>query len=353
MAHRDHAHRLSVMAMPIQVSFPMALTVAIELRVFEIIAESGPGAQLFPSEIVAKMPTTNPNAATALDRILRILVANSLLTVQETNDGEGVRMYGLTDQSRCLVPGDDGVSLAPLVLFCLQKPTLDCFYHLGASVLEGGPTPFHRTHGMDLFEYAATDQKFRGLFHEAMRNVTVIILTEVLEGYKGFSEVKEMVDVGGGNGTSINLIVSKYPHIRAVNYDLPCVIAGAPSYPGVEHIPEDMFESVPPTETIFMRGILHNWGDDKCLKLLMNCWKALPDGGKVISVEFVIPPILGTDHVSRFTTGLDLLIMPIFIGGKERPASEYCDLAKAAGFFETKVFPISNGIAVMEFCKRL
>ncbi|XP_058109011.1 (S)-scoulerine 9-O-methyltransferase-like [Magnolia sinica] len=347
------AYPQSVITMPVLICFPMALGAAMELRVFDIIAEAGPGAHLSPSEMVAKMPTTNPNAAAALERILRILVTNSILTVQEPKDGEGPRMYGLTDQSRCLVSGEDGVSLAPLVQFGLQKPNLDSFNNLGAAVLEGGSTPFKRTHGMEVYEYAETDQKFCGIFHEAMRNIDVTFMADVFQVYKGFSEVKEMVDVGGSFGSCINLIVSKYPHIRAVNFDLPYVIARAPQYPGVEHVSGDMFESIPSTEAIFMKAILHNWDNDQCLKLLRNCWKALPDGGKVINVECVIPPILGTDHVSRFTTGLDLLMMASFNGGMERTASEYGDLAKAAGFAETKIFPLTNGRTVMEFCKRL
>jgi len=44
---------------------------------------------------------------------------------------------------------------------------------------------------------------------------------------------KELVDVGGGIGVAINIISSKHPHIQGTNYDLPHVIADAPSYPGI------------------------------------------------------------------------------------------------------------------------
>ena len=36
---------------------------AIELAVFDILAKARPGAKLSPSQIVAQMPTKNPNAA--------------------------------------------------------------------------------------------------------------------------------------------------------------------------------------------------------------------------------------------------------------------------------------------------
>lgn len=46
-----------------------------------------------------------------------------------------------------------------------------------------------------------------------------------------------------------------------------------------------MFESVPKGDAIFMKWILHNWSDDLCIKLLKNCYDAIPSDGKVIVVE--------------------------------------------------------------------
>lgn len=42
-----------------------------------------------------------------------------------------------------------------------------------------------------------------------------------------------MVDVGGGWGTNLKLIVSKYPRIKAINLDLPQVIKDAHICPGI------------------------------------------------------------------------------------------------------------------------
>ncbi|KAF6137862.1 hypothetical protein GIB67_022005 [Kingdonia uniflora] len=52
---------------------PMVLKSTIELDVLEIIAKSGPGACISPSEIASKLPTTkNPEAHVMLDRMLRL-----------------------------------------------------------------------------------------------------------------------------------------------------------------------------------------------------------------------------------------------------------------------------------------
>ncbi|CBI34619.3 unnamed protein product, partial [Vitis vinifera] len=74
----------------------------------------------------------------------------------------------------------------------------------------------------------------------------------------GFEGLKPLVDVGGGNGSILNVIVSKYPSIKGINFDLAPVIEKSPSYPGVEHVAGDMFTSVPNGDAIFMKWILHS-----------------------------------------------------------------------------------------------
>ncbi|RVW23690.1 (S)-scoulerine 9-O-methyltransferase [Vitis vinifera] len=86
------------------IAVQMALKAAMELNVFNIIANAGPNAQLSCVEIVSKIPTTNPNAAVALDRILRTLTFNSILTasLRPCKDGTTIkqeRTYGLTPKS--------------------------------------------------------------------------------------------------------------------------------------------------------------------------------------------------------------------------------------------------------------
>ncbi|KAI5009841.1 hypothetical protein ZWY2020_011978 [Hordeum vulgare] len=74
------------------------------------------------------------------------------------------------------------------------------------------------------------------------------------------------------------------------HFDLPHVISDAQPYPGVEHVGGDMFESVPSGgDAILMKWILNCFSDQECAKLLKNCYDALPDHGKVINVECILP----------------------------------------------------------------
>lgn len=99
-------------------------------------------------------------------------------------------------------------------------------------VLEGG-SPCYKAHGKHIFEFTGKDSY---LFNQAMYNHTAIIMKKVLEKYKGFESLKELVDVGGGYGANINLIVSKYPKIKGINFDLPHVVKEATPYPGRNQI---------------------------------------------------------------------------------------------------------------------
>ena len=91
---------------------------------------------------------------------------------------------------------------------------------------------FNKVHGMDMYDYMGVDSKFNDVFNNGMSSHTSVVMEKVLESYKGFEHVKKLVDVGGGLGATLNMIISKYPHLKGINYDLPHVIKNAPPYSG-------------------------------------------------------------------------------------------------------------------------
>uniref|UniRef100_A0A5B7B205 Uncharacterized protein n=1 Tax=Davidia involucrata TaxID=16924 RepID=A0A5B7B205_DAVIN len=332
----------------------MVIRAAIELNVFNIISDSGPEAQLSSAEVVSKIPTTNPNAATALDRMLRMLSAKSLLLTSTRPCPTGVeRTYGLSMEARTLVTNADGVSFAPTTLLTSERALVESLYMLKNVVLEPECSPiFQKSQGMNFFEYAAKDQRVSRVFNESMACHSKMTLDKVFRVYTGFEEVKELMDVGGGNGTSVGRIVSIYPHIHGINFDLPHVIADALKFPGVEHVAGDMFELLPNAQTILLKSVLHDWDDNQCITIFRNCWKALPANGKVIVIESAIPEESDNDAEFQNVIVMDVFMM-VVSGGKERSTAEFDDLAKAAGFAETKIFHIGQGNHVMEFIKRI
>ncbi|RRT38431.1 hypothetical protein B296_00049412, partial [Ensete ventricosum] len=177
---------------------PMTVGAAAELGIFEILVKAGPTPKLSAADIAAQMPTQNPQAAVMVDRILRLLAAYNVVrcTVETGADGRPLGKYGPAPVCKYLAKNEDGA------------------------------------YGMTAFEYYRTNARSNKVFNEAMRNHSTILTKKLLDIYRGFEGVKVLVDVGGGVGGIISMIVAKYLHIKAINFDLPHVISEAPPIAG-------------------------------------------------------------------------------------------------------------------------
>ncbi|WJX71774.1 hypothetical protein P8452_55730 [Trifolium repens] len=120
---------------------------------------------------------------------------------------------------------------------------------------------------------------------------------------------------------------------------------------GVEHIGGDMFESIPNGDAIFMKWILHDWSDERCLKLMKNCYDAIPDYGKVIVLEALLPIMPKNEAAWKSISQMDIVMMNLFPQGKERTEQEFMDLATKAGFRGIKYECCTYNFWVMEFFK--
>ncbi|RWW83155.1 hypothetical protein BHE74_00008334 [Ensete ventricosum] len=342
-AEEEEEARRFAMRLTMGCCLPLTLKVAIELELLETIVKAGPGAMLSPADIAAGLPTANPQATDMVDRILRLLAANGILgwSLEAGGvDGRPTCKYGAAPVCKYLTRNEDGVSMAALTLLVHDKITMESCYYLKDAVLEGG-IPFKKAHGITAFEHHGNDPRFNKLFNDSMRNHSTILIKQLLETYRGFDDVKVLVDVGGGTGATLHMITSRHSHVKGINFDLPHVISGAPPYPGVEHISGDMFESVPSGGD----GIIM-----KCARILENCWKALPKKGKVILVEYLLPMIPEQNSNSQGIFELDIGMM-VHTGGRERTQEELEALANEAGFVGFKATYISTYAWLIEFTK--
>ena len=110
--------------------FPMALKAAIELNLFEIIAQVGDGAYVSPSEIASQLPTQNPNAPSMIDRMLRLFASHRLLSysLRKLEDGRVERLYGLTPSARFFLKSNDGGCLASLAAIGCHRAIMEILY---------------------------------------------------------------------------------------------------------------------------------------------------------------------------------------------------------------------------------
>ena len=115
-------------------------------------------------------------------------------------------------------------------------------------------TAFFRCHGHEQFDLTGLDTDYNRLFNEGMACTARVVSRAVIEGYRdGFNKIQSLVDVGGGTGGSLSEIVRAFPHLKAINFDLPHVVSTAPPYDGITHVGGDMFVSVPSADAIYMK----------------------------------------------------------------------------------------------------
>ncbi|XP_013620197.1 PREDICTED: flavone 3'-O-methyltransferase 1-like isoform X2 [Brassica oleracea var. oleracea] len=205
------------------VLLPMVLKTALNLDLLEIMAKNS--SPMSPSEITSQLSIENPNAPVMLDRILRLLTSYSILIC---SGGDGVeRTYELGPVCKYLTKNEDGVSIAALCLMNQDEVLMQSWYHLKDAILNDG-IPFNKVHNeMTSFDYHETDHKFNMVFNNGMSNHSTITMKKILETYKGFEELTSLVDVGGGIGATLKVILSKYPNLKGINSDLLHVIKNA------------------------------------------------------------------------------------------------------------------------------
>jgi hypothetical protein len=115
-----------------------------------------------------------------------------------------------------------------------------------------------------------------------------------------------VVDIGGGGGSLIALLLRGHPSMKGGVYDLPAVIEHIKPFfhspdgqfhdlqdrvPVENLMAGDFFSHVPPSKVYTMKWCLHDWKDDEALKILRNIRKAIVAGP--VSRLVVMESILG------------------------------------------------------------
>ncbi|KAG8070554.1 hypothetical protein GUJ93_ZPchr0006g45327 [Zizania palustris] len=81
-----------------------------------------------------------------------------------------------------------------------------------------------------------------------------------------------------------------------------------------------------------VQWILLMLSDEDCVKILKNCHKALPEDGKVIIVNGILPEHPDTTPTAQDSFGLDICMLLLHSGGRQRTEKEFAKLAKDSGF---------------------
>jgi hypothetical protein len=112
----------------------------------------------------------------------------------------------------------------------------------------------------------------------------------------------------------------------------------------IEVVGGDFFSEVPRADAHIMSHIIHDWDDERSLKILSACRRAVNDGGKVLLVEMVIPE----SNEPSMGKWMDLNMLVMTPGGRERTEREYSALLQKSGYQLNRIVPSQAPVSVVE-----
>lgn len=274
--------------------------------------------------------------ASSLYRLLRMLSGFNIF--EETSPG----VFANSEMS-CLLAKSNPNTLYDLVIWYGEEihTALDA---LLPSIQEG-TTAFSKVYEQPVFNYMQENPSRFMLFQRAMREKSLSAMKSILAIYD-FSQVQTIYDIGGGDGSFIQLALATYPHLQGALFELPEVIAK------VSHIQNERFQLIPGSffgsvpagaDLYFMKSVLHDWNDAECEHILRNCHQAMKSESRLLIVDMVLQP----KDLSIYANCMDLLMMAI-TGGKERKLESFKILLEKSGFEIKQVYPISTGLSIIE-----
>ena len=213
-----------------------------------------------------------------------------------------------------------------------------------------GDQAFTAVHGQPLWDYLANHPDEQKIFDEAMTAMSQAAADQVVEAYD-FSGFGTVVDVGGGHGTLLAALLTRYPSVQGVLFDQPNVVAGAQEFLiawGVAQrcraVGGSFFDTIPEGgDAYLLKSVLHDWPDAESIEILRNCRRSMPAHARLLLVEQLLDQ--SPDPVR---TALSDLTMLVVAGGQERTTDEYRWLLKAAGFHLTRAIPTGSAAFVIE-----
>jgi len=260
----------------------------------------------------------------------------------------GPDRWKLTDSGK-LLRGEARGSLRDLArLFATEEHT-QSWLALEHAVLTGTPA-FDHVWGKDGWTHARENPEFNDAFHAAMSGIAGAVHQAIAHVYD-FSDVECLVDVGGGHGRLLSVILERFPNLRGIVFDLPHVAEGARAHLAqsglsarCQAVGGDFFASVPAADAYILTAVLHDWNDEECITILKNCRRAMQPGGRVLIGDFLLKPANEAD----FGRLIDLEMLVMTRSGRERTEADFRQLLSACDLRLNRILPLPSGNSLLE-----
>lgn len=319
--------------MMLSAALSRALCTVAELGVADLIEAGVP-------QSVESLASATGTHERSLYRILRFLASHGLF--QETDH----RQFDHTPLSQCLRSDAENSFRAAGQMFHRMFRAWDGLHH---AALTGEPG-FNKVFGQPIFEYIGTQPELGPIFDAGMTAIHGFETRAMLNAYD-FSSIEVLADIGGGNGSLMSAVLHRYPNLKGILFDLGHVIGRARDKVQASGLGDrctviegSFFESVPSgADAYLFRHIIHDWTDEQCAQILNHCRNVIPDHGRLLIVEAVVP--IGNEPSLAKDFDITMLTFP---GGIERTAEEYKQLLEQTGFQLRSITPTPSTVSVIE-----
>jgi O-methyltransferase domain len=314
--------------------FAQAIIVAAQLGIADLLG----GGPQSTTELAQRTGTH----ARSLYRLLQYLASRGIFA--EDADGR----FSLTTRAGPL-RSDDPCSIQAAVRWNGSDAYQRTWTNLAYSVATG-QSAFEHVHGKPVFDHFAENPELAHAFNDVMTANSVDEGPAVVSAYD-FSRFRTIVDVGGGHGALLALILDRNPDVTGVLFDAPTVVASASgaidrhiTVHRAETVAGDFFQAVPANgDAYLLKFILHDWSDKQALSILTNCRAAMPPHGTVLIIEMIVPE----GNAPSPAKELDLTML-LFTRGRERTEKEYAALLNQAGLRLVATTPTASPFSIIE-----
>ncbi|MEU4645467.1 methyltransferase [Micromonospora sp. NPDC023814] len=300
-----------------------ALYAAVTLEVPDLIAEGA----VTDADIAARTGA-DPDR---IHRLMRLLVALDVFA-------GGPEGYRLTPASQLLRRDAPGSLRGLCVLYGEEfHRAWDCL----VPAIRDGRSGFESAFGRSLHEHL-TDQPGAGRkFLDAM-NAANESFAAVPHAFD-FTAARTVVDVAGGSGLLLSLILRAHPHLHGVLFDRAAMasvaeqqLADCLTADRYTVCSGDMFAALPADADVYVLArVLQDWDDDRGVRLLRRCREAMTPTARLMVVERLV----GGPDTDLLPLLWDLHLM-VAAGGRERTLPEYRRLLNTAGLRIVRTVPL-------------
>jgi SAM-dependent methyltransferase len=289
------------------------------------------------SEALAEIIDVDP---AALYRLLRAVESIGFFT--EPQPG----IFALTPLGEYLNKDTPGGFYNQIIMNC------ELFYNLWGELIytvKSGRSADQKVYGKSFFEYLQQHSEQTELFNKEMTNFISTMAPAIVAAYD-FNSFGTIVDIGGGHGTLMAVILQANPQVQGIIFDLPITVNGAQQRfnkiglsKRCKFVGGDFFESLPAANCMILSAIISDWNDEQSARILSNCRRPIAPDGRLLLLERLVIP----EEPAPPTAFLDLAML-LAGGGTGRSKKEYQKLLADSGFDLIRVIPTGTQRSIFE-----